>query len=131
MENKLALGESRFHEYKVKPTDFAEFDAGTVHEVMSTFALAREMEWVSRLFAIDIKQADEEGIGTMLEINHVSPALPGAKLSLKATVSELNNHELICNIEVRQGERLIATGRTGQKILKKDKLKQIFTSLER
>ncbi|KYG75357.1 thioesterase family protein [Roseivirga echinicomitans] len=131
MVNNVGLGAVRIHRYTVKTTDAASFDAGEVHQVMSTFALGREMEWSSRLFALEMKEADEEGIGTMLEIRHVSPALFNTELNFEAKLLSIEKNELICEIRALAGGRLIATGRTGQKILKKDKLNQIFTSLER
>ena len=131
MVNSVGLGAIRTHQYKVKATDAAAFNAGEVHQVMSTFALAREMEWSSRLFALEMKEADEEGIGTMLEIQHQAPALFNTELNFEAKLVAVQKNELICEIRVLAGERLIATGRTAQKILKKDKLNQIFTSLER
>tara|TARA_R110001592_G_scaffold22214_2_gene88653 strand:+ start:517 stop:912 length:396 start_codon:yes stop_codon:yes gene_type:complete len=131
MVSKVELGTGKVHQYTVRATDAASFDAGEVHQVMSTFAIAREMEWSSRLFALEMREADEEGIGTMLEIKHISPALFNTELNFEAKLVSIEKNELICEIRVLAGERLIATGRTGQKILKKDKLNQIFTSLER
>lgn len=131
MKRKLEIGETKQHNYEVKAQDFASFDTGEVHAVMSTFALGREMEWASRLFVLEIKSEDEEGIGTLLEIEHKSPAVSGDMLDIQATVAELQHNEIICSIIVEQNGRLVAKGRTGQKILKKEKLNQIFTSLER
>ena len=131
MVSKVELGTVKVYQYTVRATDAASFDAGEVHQVMSTFAIAREMEWSSRLFALEMREADEEGIGTMLEIKHISPALFNTELNFEAKLVSIEKNELICEIRVLAGERLIATGRTGQKILKKDKLNQIFTSLER
>lgn len=131
MINRVELGAVRNHQYRVEATDAASFDSGEVHQVMSTFALGREMEWSSRLFALELKEEDEEGIGTMLEIQHQSPALFNTELNFEAKLVSIQKNELICEIKVTDGERIVATGRTGQKILKKDKLNQIFTSLER
>ena len=41
---------------------------GLVHTVLSTFALGRELEWAARLFVLEMKSVDEEGIGTELFI---------------------------------------------------------------
>ena len=41
---------------------------GLVHTVLSTFALGRELKWVARLFVLEMKSVDEEGIGTELFI---------------------------------------------------------------
>jgi predicted thioesterase len=95
--------------------------------VCSTFSLARDFEWSSRLFFIDMKEEDEEGVGTFLSIDHKSPAFVGEEIIFTAQVVKIEKNELICSIEAKIAGRLIATGTTGQKILKKDRLKQIFT----
>lgn len=119
------------HTCKVTSEDFARFQTGVVHSVCSTFALGREMEWSSRLFVLEMIDDDEEGVGTLLEVVHHGPAFEGEELSIMATIESLSGNELICLIEVSVDERPIASGRTGQKILKKDKINQIFTRLEK
>ncbi|MFT6054198.1 MAG: putative thioesterase [Roseivirga sp.] len=131
MKNKSLLGQTKTHRYKVREEDFASFESVIVHSVVSTFALGREMEWASRLFAIEMREKEEEGIGTFLEIRHLSPAIKGADLIIKAKLTGIVNNEIVCEVEVLQGERIIANGRTGQKMVKTTKLMQIFTSLER
>jgi predicted thioesterase len=111
----------------VKEADQAIFHETLLHPVCSTFALARDIEWSSRLFFIEMKEDDEEGVGTLLEIEHRSPAFVGEELLITATVARIVGNELICDIEVKCGARLIAAGKTGQRMLKKDRLKQIFT----
>lgn len=78
-------------------------------------------------FFIDMKEEDEEGVGTHLSIDHLSPAFVGEELEITATVAQLSGNELICNIEVKTSNRLIATGKTGQRMLKKEKLNRLFT----
>ncbi len=89
------------------------------------------MEWSSRLFVLDMCDSDEEGVGTMLQIEHKSPAFVGEVVNLEARVMSFEKNELICAIKVVVGDRLVALGKTGQKIMSKDKITQIFTSLER
>jgi fluoroacetyl-CoA thioesterase len=59
--------------------------------------------------------------------NHKGPAFSGETITITATVIKtLERHELICTYEVSVGERLIAEGETGQKILKKEKINQLL-----
>ncbi|HQQ96311.1 MAG TPA: hotdog domain-containing protein [Cyclobacteriaceae bacterium] len=120
-------GDTKEFRTVVKETDQAIFHETLLHPVCSTFALARDIEWSSRLFFIEMKEDDEEGVGTLLEIEHRSPAFVGEELVIKATVARVVGNELICEIEVKTGSRLVAVGKTGQRMLKKEKLKQIFT----
>jgi predicted thioesterase len=113
----------------VEQTDTASFDAGTVHPVYATFALGRDAEWACRLFVLDMKEEEEEGIGTFLKIEHVSPALLGQTVFFEATLQSAIGNSVICSFTAKVGERLVAFGETGQKILKKEKLNTIFGSL--
>ena len=113
----------------VSENDMASFDSGTVHPVLATFALGRDTEWVCRLFVIDMKEPEEEGIGTFLEIEHQSPAFLGDRVNYTGIFEEHQGNSVICIFKVHVGQRLIATGRTGQKILKKDKINQLFNSI--
>ncbi|MFB9862620.1 thioesterase family protein [Rufibacter immobilis] len=122
MVNPFKEGDTKAFHKEVTPADFAQFETGLVHPVCSTFSLAQAMEWASRLFVLDMKEPDEEGIGTMLHIDHHSPAFLGENLLVEATFKTLNGNALYCHIAVTAGERLVATGQTGQKILKKEKI---------
>ncbi len=123
-------GDTKVWQKKVQPGDVAAFEGEQVHPVCSTFALGREMEWASRLFVLQMREEEEEGIGTMLEIQHKAPALVGEVLEITATVEQLVKNELLCSIEVKVGERVVAVGRTGQKVLKRVALEKIFKRLE-
>lgn len=131
MKNIFKAGDVKIHRVQVVQADVAAFGGEEVHPVCSTFALAREMEWSSRLFVLEMKEEEEEGIGTRLSIEHRSPALLGEELHIKATVESLEGKAIQCTIEVRAGERLVATGVTGQKILNKGKLDQLFEKVKK
>lgn len=111
--------------------DVASFHGNIVHEVCSTFTLAREAEWATRQFVLEMRDADEEGIGTFVTVNHKAPAFVGEEIVIAGRVEELNGHELICSFEAKVGERLIAEGKTGQKIFKKEKLAQRMNAIAR
>lgn len=115
----------------VTPVDVAAFHGTVVHEVCSTFTLAREAEWTTRQFVLDMREADEEGIGTFITVNHKGPAFVGEEVVISGKVEEVNGHELICTFEARVGERLVAEGKTGQKIFKKEKLAQRMNAIAR
>ena len=87
------------------------------------------MEWSSRLFVLEMLDEDEEGIGTKLELSHESPALVNERLDIEAVVHSLDQHEIICDISVKVGNRLIAKGITGQKVLKKSKIESLINNI--
>ena len=129
MINPFQPGDIKIYKYVVVSQDTAVFDSGEVHPVYATFALGRDAEWACRLFVLEMKEPDEEGIGTFLRVNHHSPALVGSEVIFETKVKSVEKNEIICSFEARVNQRLIASGETGQKILKKNRLEQLFNSL--
>jgi predicted thioesterase len=115
----------------VEETDLATFETGNVHPFYGTFALGRDVEWACRQFVLNMKDPDEEGIGTFLHINHKSPAMLGDAVIISATVSYLHGNTVDCNFRVMVGDRLVAEGAQGQKILKKEKVERLISDLRR
>ncbi len=130
MKNILKPGHTKQTRYLVKDTDVASFLGRVVHPVCSTFTLAREIEWATRQFVLEMRDDDEEGIGTSITIDHRNPAFVDDEIVINACVEKINGHELICTYEAKVGDRIIATGKTGQKILKHEKISQLFKKPE-
>ncbi|HLT75450.1 MAG TPA: hypothetical protein VKZ68_10190 [Ohtaekwangia sp.] len=126
MKSVFKPGEKREYRKRIGPDDIATFHDENVHPVYATFSLARDAEWTSRQFVLEMKDGDEEGIGTFLSVEHKGPAFVGEEVVFTAWVDHFEANELVCFYEARVGERLIAIGRTGQKILKKEKISRIF-----
>jgi predicted thioesterase len=126
MKQIFRAGDLKEHKTIVKEADVARFHGALVHPVCSTFALAREIEWTTRRFVLEMKDDDEEGIGTYLQISHLGPAFVGEEITIRGTFESLSGSALLCSFEARVGNRIIATGKTGQKILKLEKIKSIF-----
>ncbi len=122
MKRIFSRGDQKVYQKVITDQDLAAFHGEVLHAVYATFALARDFEWSSRLFFIEMKEDDEEGVGTYLEINHRSPAFAGEMVVVTATIDTLEGNELICRIEARVGDRLVADGRTGQRMLTKERL---------
>ena len=77
-----------------------------------------------------MKEAGEEGIGTFITVEHHSPALVNETVIFEAEVESIKGNEIICSYNAKVGKRSIASGRQGQKILKKEKIKSIFEKLK-
>ena len=130
MISKFKVGDKKTFERVVREEDTAAFDSGTVHPVYATFAIARDAEWSSRMFVLEMKEGNEEGIGTFVNVKHVSPAFVEEKVIFEAVIDELKGNEINCSFTAKTGDRLIAEGKTGQKILLKEKIEKIFSSLK-
>jgi predicted thioesterase len=114
----------------VADSDLATFETGNVHPFYSTFALGRDVEWACRQFVLNMKEEDEEGIGTFLNISHKSPAMLGEELLITATLIRLEGNTVDCDFWVYAGERLVAQGTQGQKILKKEKVARLIAGIQ-
>ena len=129
MKDIFKPGDSKNYKRTVSIEDIARFDTGTVHQLYSSFALGRDAEWCTRLFVLEMKEDDEEGIGTLLHIEHIAGAKPGSEILFTGIIEEITGNEIICYFEATHEGRLIARGKTGQKILKKTKLEELFSQL--
>lgn len=129
MQHLFQPGDTKTFTRTVRTEDCATFDSGAVHPVYATFALARDAEWCCRLFVLDMKEEDEEGIGTSISVEHTSPAITGTVVVFTATVKNIRGNTLTCTYEARVGDRVIAHGEQGQKILKKSRLEELFKGL--
>lgn len=127
MKNIFKPGDTKQTTYLVGKEDVAAFKGEVVHPVCSTFTLAREIEWATRQFVLEMRESHEEGIGTQLTIDHKSPAFVGDEIMFNATVESVENHEIICSFEATVNGRIIATGKTGQKIVSREKIGKLFT----
>lgn len=130
MKSIFKIGDKKEYAVTVSEKDIAEFESGIVHRFYSTFAVARDAEWACRLFVLEMKESDEEGIGTFIHVEHHAPAMVGARVLFVSEVKSINKNEIICSFKATSGGRLIATGETGQKILKKEKLEKLATDLQ-
>jgi len=108
----------------------ARFDAGLVHPVYSTFALGKDVEWACRLFVLEMKEDGEEGVGSYLSIQHLSPAPLGKKVTVTATLVEVKDNEVSCDYEVKSGDRLIAQGHQKQLILEAERFSRLIQKLQ-
>ena len=130
MINPFKPGDIKYFHHTVMDEDTARFATGEVHPVYATFALGRDAEWACRLFVLEMKEEDEEGIGTMLEVYHESPALLGQKVDFAAELIEVSGNKILCSFMASVNGRIVAKGRQEQRILKKEKVERLFASLK-
>ncbi len=129
MKNLFKEGDLKTFIRKVRPEDTAAFDSGEVHPVYATFCIARDAEWVCRLFVLDMKDEDEEGIGTFISVNHLSSALVSEEVTFEARIKQIQKNEIVCTYTAKCGSRQIAEGENKQKILKKERLEMLFSQI--
>ena len=128
MKNIFKPGDQKVFRKKIEESDTAGFFSGMVHPVYSTFSIARDAEWSGRLFVLDLKEENEEGIGTAVSVAHHAPAFAGEEVSFVSTLKSINRHEIKTIYEARVNNRLIASGEQSQKIFSLEKLEKILSA---
>ncbi len=131
MRTVFHIGDIQTFIRTVSTMDTAVFEGGEVHSVYATFAIARDAEWAGRLFVLAMREEHEEGIGTFVNVAHHNPAFVGEEVIFNATLKELVANKIVCDFEAKVGERIIASGSTGQKIIAKYKLANHFENIRR
>ena len=131
MKDLFSPGDQKIFKKLVTAADTAGFFDSLVHPVYSTFSIARDAEWCGRLLVLEMKDLDEEGIGTFISVNHHAPAFPGEEVIFTTTLKEIRKHEVLTSYIAMAGDRLIAQGEQGQKIFKQEKLEKLFSSLKK
>src|SRR5688572_4911265 len=129
MKQLYKPGDTKEYRRTVTAADLASFHGTVVHPVCATFALARDIEWTTRQFVLDMREEDEEGIGTFIRVDHKGPAFEGEEIIYIGAIDKVEGAEIVCSVHARVGERTIALALTGQKILKREKLKLLFRTL--
>jgi fluoroacetyl-CoA thioesterase len=131
MKNIFEPSDIKSYTKVVTIADIAAFDSGIVHEVYSTFSLTRDAEWCGRLFVLDMLEPHEQGIGTSITVQHISPAFIGDTIIFTGVFIEINaKNEIITKYTATVENRTIAYGIQGQKILPVEKINSIFSSLK-
>jgi fluoroacetyl-CoA thioesterase len=130
MKNPFLSGDSKIYLTTVTEDKLARFDAGLVHPVYSTFALGKDVEWACRLFVLEMLEPGEEGVGSMLSIEHLYPAPLGSKVEILSTLLAVEGNEVRCKYEVRANGKTIATGLQNQRIVDKARFDKLIQSIE-
>jgi fluoroacetyl-CoA thioesterase len=126
MKSELIPGISEEVSFVVTEEMCPSFDGRIVHHVCATWMLVHYMELAGRLILIRYLEAHEEGVGSHVSCDHLGPVPVGATVRVVAEVASVTPQELICEVKAYRGERLIATGRTGQKVFPREILERIL-----
>jgi predicted thioesterase len=102
------------------------FDGIVVHRVYSTWSMAHHMELAARMVLAPHLEDHEEGIGSHLSIDHVSPAPLAHAVRVTARAVEFGPTTLVCECIAYDGERVVGRGKQIQRILPKTKLAQLL-----
>ena len=72
---------------------------------------------------------DEDAVGSAVSITHRSPAPVGATVTITAFVVSIDGRRILCAVEVRYGETIVADGTIEQRVVLREKLRQMIKGL--
>lgn len=126
MKTSLKVGASASVTVDITPAMRPAFDGAIVHDVCSTWDLARHMETAARRVLVPHLDDNEEGIGSHLSIDHLAPAPVGSTIEVRANATEVDDSVLVCQVSAHEGDTVLATGKQVQRILPRPALADIM-----
>jgi len=106
------------------------FDGVIVHRVYSTWSLAYHMELAARRVLAPHLEANEEGIGSHLSIDHLAPTPVGKTVRVVATCTELDSSKVVCDVVAYEGERVVGRGKQVQRVFPKEVIQSLIERYE-
>lgn len=103
------------------------FDGVIVHRCYSTWSAAHHFELAARKVLVDFLEADEEGVGSHVSVDHLAPCPVGRTVRVRAELAEVTcDHHIrvVCAVTAHDGDRLLARGRQVQVVMNKEHLQR-------
>lgn len=91
-------------------------------DVVSTPALIGYLEMTSHLSILPFCDSGEATVGTRVEVDHLAPAFLDRPVTTASRVAAVEGRRIMFEVEARQGDRLVMTGRHGRAIVQLDRL---------
>ena len=126
MKPTIQIGNSEHIIFHVTEEMSPVFHNTAIHEVCSTWDLSHQFELAARLTLEQHLEDSEQGIGSHISINHIKPAPVGKQVDVIATIIELDETTVVCELVANIGERVVATGKQIQRVLSKEKIAKII-----
>lgn len=101
-----------------------DFDGVVVHRCCSTWTMVHQMEIAARMVLVDFLDDDEEGIGSHISVDHLSPIAVGRTARVRAELTEVSGNRVVCEVTAYEGDRLLAKGRQVQVVMSKQRLRR-------
>ncbi len=108
----------------------AQFGGVTVHDLFSTSALVHHMEWAARKTILPYLEPHEEGMGSHVEVFHLSFTPCGWNVLIRATVTEVRDRKIVCEVEAFNARGKIARGKVTQSIVERGWLEEKLSQMK-
>ncbi|HEY9772336.1 MAG TPA: hypothetical protein V6C81_00850 [Planktothrix sp.] len=129
MKPGLKIGDSAEVEIVVTEDMVAGFGGQVIHRLYCTSALVQHMEWAARKVLEPYFEAHEEGVGCNVECSHLALTLPGCTVKVKATLTEIRERKIVCEVEAFNARGKIARGSVTQSIIEREWLAEKMNEL--
>ncbi len=126
MKNGLVAGIQAETTFEVTPDMRPDFDGKAIHPVCSTWSLVHQMEIAGRMVLIGYLEPHEEGVGSHASCDHLGPAAVGRTVRVVATATSVTDRELVCEMVASCDDRMIARGKTVQRVFPREILERIL-----
>ncbi len=131
MKPSLVLGDKAEIVITVTEDMCPAFDGVVVHRVYSTWAMGHHFEIAARKLLMANLEANEEGIGSHLSIDHIAPTPLGHQVRIVAEAVEIDRTTLACEIVAHHvrpdgSEKLVGQGKQVQRVLPKTTLRKLI-----
>jgi fluoroacetyl-CoA thioesterase len=120
----MHVGQVSEIEVVVTPEMGAAFEGEPVHPLYSTSSLVHHMEWAARKTILPFLEPHEEGMGIHVDVHHTMMTPIGMKIKVRATVSEIRDTKIECEVEAFNWRGKLAKGVVVQSIVQKSWLEQ-------
>lgn len=124
MKPGLKEGQQAEVEITVTSDMLARFENDTVYELYSTSDLIHHMEWAARKTITPYLEDHEAGMGCHVTVSHRMLTLCGMKVLLRATVTDVRDNKVECEVEAFQSRGKLARGTVVQAIVDKQWLER-------
>ncbi|WP_124726826.1 thioesterase family protein [Staphylospora marina] len=102
----------------------AGFGGVKIHPVLSTVHMVYYMEWVGRKILEPFLEEHEEGVGASINVKHRAPAPVGKTVTFVATVREVTENKLVCDVIAEHDRAIVGESEFVQVILPKERLRE-------
>lgn len=126
MKPSIEVGNTESISFDVTEAMQPQFHGRVIHPVCSTWDIAHQFECAARKILEPHLEEDEQGIGSHLSIDHLALAPLGKRVTVTATITELNERKVVCSITASIGDVVCATGKQIQRVLPKSTLETLI-----
>ena len=108
--NAIPIGAAGHHSLLVTPEVAIDFLGDDEARVLSTPHLVAFMEWSARNAIKPFLDANEDSVGTTVNIRHLAATPVGMSVQFTATVTEVNDRRVLFRVEAHDEHELVGEG---------------------